>query len=144
MLTAYALFVMTPYLINVWKLNIARAAAIVNVFSGVATIMPIGMAFLVDAFMGDYWMLLLSSLAYSFVGFQNFPHFFCVYTMLQVLPILLFKSALVILFHQEPYTPITLPGLGLQIPLPTFCNNVERIIKEQHWASHLNKLLENR
>ncbi|KAK4582529.1 hypothetical protein RGQ29_025643 [Quercus rubra] len=66
MLTAYALFVMTPYLINVWKLNITRAAAIVNVFSGVATIMPIGMAFLVDAFMGDYWMLLLSSLAYSF------------------------------------------------------------------------------
>ena len=96
MLTAYALFVMTPYLINVWKLNITRAAAIVNVFSGVATIMPIGMAFLVDAFMGDYWMLLLSSLAYSFVGFQNFPHFFCVYTMLQVLPIFLIKSALVI------------------------------------------------
>ncbi|KAF3951344.1 hypothetical protein CMV_022996 [Castanea mollissima] len=66
MLTAWALFVMTPYLINVWKLNITRAAAIVNVFSGVATIMPIGLAFLVDAFMGDYWMLLLSSIAYSF------------------------------------------------------------------------------
>ncbi|XP_041022979.1 protein NRT1/ PTR FAMILY 5.5-like [Juglans microcarpa x Juglans regia] len=27
--------------------------------------MPIGMAFFVDAFMGEYWMLLLSSLAYS-------------------------------------------------------------------------------
>ncbi|KAK9986062.1 hypothetical protein SO802_031013 [Lithocarpus litseifolius] len=65
-LTAYALFVMMPFLTTVWNLNITRAAAIVNVFSGVATIMPIGMAFLVDAFMGDYWMLLLSSLAYSF------------------------------------------------------------------------------
>ncbi|XP_030926745.1 protein NRT1/ PTR FAMILY 5.5-like isoform X1 [Quercus lobata] len=65
-LTAYALFVMMQYLTNVWKLNFTHAAAIVNVFSGVATIMPIGMAFLVDAFMGDYWMLLLSSLAYSF------------------------------------------------------------------------------
>ncbi|KAM4078828.1 hypothetical protein ACB094_09G069600 [Castanea mollissima] len=65
-LTAYALFVMMTYLTNVWKLNFTHAAAIVNVFSGVATIMPIGMAFLVDAFMGDYWMLLLSSLAYSF------------------------------------------------------------------------------
>nr|XP_023870579.1 protein NRT1/ PTR FAMILY 5.5-like isoform X1 [Quercus suber]XP_023870580.1 protein NRT1/ PTR FAMILY 5.5-like isoform X1 [Quercus suber]XP_023870581.1 protein NRT1/ PTR FAMILY 5.5-like isoform X1 [Quercus suber] len=65
-LTNYALFVMTPYLTNVWSLNITHAAAIVNVFSGAATIMPIGMAFLVDAFMGDYWMLLLSSLAYSF------------------------------------------------------------------------------
>ncbi|XP_050243862.1 protein NRT1/ PTR FAMILY 5.5-like isoform X2 [Quercus robur] len=65
-LTAYALFVMMQYLTNVWKLNFTHAAAIVNVFSGVATIMPVGMAFLVDAFMGDYWMLLLSSLAYSF------------------------------------------------------------------------------
>ncbi|KAM3737654.1 hypothetical protein ACB098_09G072700 [Castanea mollissima] len=65
-LTAYALFVMMTYLTTVWNLNITRAAAIVNVFSGVATIMPIGMAFLVDAFMGDFWMLLLSSLAYSF------------------------------------------------------------------------------
>ncbi|KAK4582519.1 hypothetical protein RGQ29_025635 [Quercus rubra] len=65
-LTAYALFMMMPYLTTVWNLSITRAAAIVNVFSGVTTIMPIGMAFLVDAFMGDYWMLLLSSLAYSF------------------------------------------------------------------------------
>ena len=80
-LTAYALFVMMPYLTNVWKLNFTHAAAIVNVFSGVATIMPIGMAFLVDAFMGDYWMLLLSSLAYSFVGSQNFPHFLNVFLL---------------------------------------------------------------
>ncbi|XP_075637384.1 protein NRT1/ PTR FAMILY 5.5-like [Castanea sativa] len=64
-LIAYALFVMMPYLTTVWNLNITRAAAIVNVFYGVASIMPIGMAFLVDAFIGDYWMLLLSSLAYS-------------------------------------------------------------------------------
>ena len=67
---------MMPYLTTVWNLNITRAAAIVNVFYGVVSIMPIGMAFLVDAFIGDYWMLLLSSLAYSIVSFQNFPHFF--------------------------------------------------------------------
>ncbi|XP_030927901.1 protein NRT1/ PTR FAMILY 5.5-like isoform X1 [Quercus lobata] len=65
-LTAYALFVMMTYLTNVWSLTITHAAAIVNVFTGVAAIMPIGMTFLVDAFMGDYWMLLLSSLAFSF------------------------------------------------------------------------------
>ena len=76
MVAAYAVWVMTTYLTNVWMLDLTHAAAIVNVFSGVATIMPIGMAFLVDAFMGDYWMLLLSSLAYSFVGFQNFPYLF--------------------------------------------------------------------
>ena len=76
---------MTPYLTNVWSLNITHAAAIVNVFSGVATIMPIGMAFLVDAFMGDYWMLLLSSLAYSFVGFQNLTYFFmCFYYAMSI------------------------------------------------------------
>ena len=84
--TAYALFVMMTYLRKVWSLNITHAAAIVNVFTGVAAIMPIGMTFLVDAFMGDYWMLLLSSLAYSFVGFQNFPNFLYVSTMLWLLP----------------------------------------------------------
>ena len=96
MLTAYALFVMMPYLTTVWNLNITRAAAIVNVFSGVATIMPIGMAFLVDAFMGDYWMLLLSSLAYSFVGFQDFTHFYVSLLCYEYCEFLLFKSALVI------------------------------------------------
>uniref|UniRef100_A0A2N9GXM9 Major facilitator superfamily (MFS) profile domain-containing protein n=1 Tax=Fagus sylvatica TaxID=28930 RepID=A0A2N9GXM9_FAGSY len=65
-LTGYAMFVMMPYLTNVWSLTITDAATIVNVFNGVATIMPIGMSFLVDTFMGDYWMLLLSSIAYSF------------------------------------------------------------------------------
>ena len=76
---------MTPYLTNVWSLNITHAAAIVNVFSGVATIMPIGMAFHVNAFMGDYWMLLLSSLAYSFVGFQNLTYFFmCFYYAMSI------------------------------------------------------------
>ena len=70
-LTGYAMFVMMTYLTNVWGLTITHAATIVNVFNGVATIMPIGMGFLVDTFMGDYWMLLLSSIAYSFVGFQN-------------------------------------------------------------------------
>uniref|UniRef100_A0A7N2M484 Uncharacterized protein n=1 Tax=Quercus lobata TaxID=97700 RepID=A0A7N2M484_QUELO len=68
MVSAYAVWVMMTYLTNVWRLDLTHAAAIVNVFTGAATIMPIGMAFLVDAFMGDYWMLLLSSLAYSFVG----------------------------------------------------------------------------
>ena len=63
MVAAYAVWVMMTYLTNVWTLDLSHAAAIVNVFTGAATIMPIGMAFLVDAFMGDYWMLLLSSLA---------------------------------------------------------------------------------
>ena len=41
--------------------------------------------------------------------------------MLQVLPILLYKSALVIfIISPRALYPITLPALGLQIPLPTF------------------------
>jgi peptide/histidine transporter 3/4 len=66
---------MMTYLTNVWGLDITRAAAIVNVFVGLQFIMPVGMAFLVDAFLGHYRMLLLSSLACCFVSFQNFPHF---------------------------------------------------------------------
>ena len=81
MVAAYAVWVMMTYLTNVWRLDLSHAAAIVNVFTGAATIMPLGMAFLVDAFMGDYWMLLLSSLAYSFVGSQNFPHFLNVFLL---------------------------------------------------------------
>uniref|UniRef100_A0A7N2M7K0 Uncharacterized protein n=1 Tax=Quercus lobata TaxID=97700 RepID=A0A7N2M7K0_QUELO len=57
---------MMTYLTNVWRLNLTHAAAIVNMFTGAATIMPIVMACLVNSFMGDFWMLLLSSLAYSF------------------------------------------------------------------------------
>ena len=81
LLAVSALFMMMTYLTNVWKLDFTHAAAIVNVFYGIAKIMPIGMAFLVDAFMGDYWMLLLSSLAYSFVCSQNFPHFLNVFLL---------------------------------------------------------------
>ena len=97
-LTAYAIFVMMTYLTDVWSLTFTHAAAIVNVFTGVATIMPIGMGFLVDTFMGDKWMLLLASIAYSIVGFQNFPHFLCVSTTrLPILPFfVLFKFALII------------------------------------------------
>lgn len=71
-LAMYAVWVMMTYLTNVWKLNLTHAAAIVNVFNGAAAILPIGMAFLVDAFMGHYRMLLLSSVAYSIVR-SKFP-----------------------------------------------------------------------
>jgi peptide/histidine transporter 3/4 len=62
------------YLTDVWGLDTTHAAAIVNVCNGVENIMPVGMAFLADAFMGDYCMLLFSSHAYSLVSFQIFAH----------------------------------------------------------------------
>ena len=69
------MFGISTYLINVWSLTVTHIATIGNVFNGVFYIMPIGMSFLVDTYMGDKWMLLLSSIANSIVGFINFPHF---------------------------------------------------------------------
>lgn len=62
------MWVMNKYLTTVWGLNFTRAAAIVNVFSGLVITMPLAMRFVVDAFMGSYWMLLLSSIFYSVVS----------------------------------------------------------------------------
>ncbi|KAK6943529.1 Proton-dependent oligopeptide transporter family, partial [Dillenia turbinata] len=69
-LAMYALWMMMTYLTNVWKLDLTHAAAIINVFMGVVGILPIGTAFLVDTLLGNFWMLLLSSLSYSMVGFS--------------------------------------------------------------------------
>ncbi|XP_059428691.1 protein NRT1/ PTR FAMILY 5.5-like [Corylus avellana] len=64
-LAEYALWSRMTYLTEL-GLDTTHAAAIVNVCTGVETIMPTGMAFLVDAFVSDYRMLLFSStLAYS-------------------------------------------------------------------------------
>ncbi|GMP85724.1 hypothetical protein CsSME_00038773 [Camellia sinensis var. sinensis] len=65
LLARYAMWMMMLYLTNVWKLNFTHAAAIINVFWGLMVIMLLPMQFLVDAFMGNYWMLLVSSFAYS-------------------------------------------------------------------------------
>ena len=122
---------MMTYLTDVWSLTITHAAAIVNVFTGVAAIMPIGMGFLVDTFMGDKWMLLLASIAYSIVGFQNFPHFLCISTFFYHTTNIgiffgLFKFALII-FISSNITVIQAKHNRMKI-------------KEQHWASHLKKI----
>lgn len=56
------------YLTDAWKLNLNHAAAIVNLFWGMAAIMPVGLQFFVDTFMGYYWMVLLSSFSYIAVS----------------------------------------------------------------------------
>ncbi|KAK9127921.1 hypothetical protein Syun_016718 [Stephania yunnanensis] len=64
-LANYAMFILMEYLTNVWKLNFTDAGAIVNIYTGVSAIMPIGIAFLVDTLFGNYWMLFLSSWSYA-------------------------------------------------------------------------------
>ncbi|KAI5325821.1 hypothetical protein L3X38_034895 [Prunus dulcis] len=64
LLAAYAMWMTMAYLTDAWKLNLKHAAAIVNLFWGMVAIMPVGLQFVVDTFMGYYWMVLLSSFSY--------------------------------------------------------------------------------
>ncbi|KAL7195128.1 hypothetical protein ACSBR1_035361 [Camellia fascicularis] len=68
-LAGYAMWVMMTYLTNVWRINLTHTARIISIWGGIASIMPIGFAFLVDTFMGHYAMLLFSSIAYTIVSF---------------------------------------------------------------------------
>ncbi|KAG8377009.1 hypothetical protein BUALT_Bualt09G0123600 [Buddleja alternifolia] len=70
-LAIYAMYVMMAYLTNVWELGFTHAAAIVNIFWGVVMLSPLPLAYIVDTIMGNYLMLLLSSVAYSVVKILN-------------------------------------------------------------------------
>ncbi|KAM0008498.1 putative proton-dependent oligopeptide transporter family, MFS transporter superfamily [Helianthus debilis subsp. tardiflorus] len=54
---------MMNYLTTVWNLSITHAAGIVNIFGGITHAFGIVFAFFVDAFLGDFYMLVLSSIA---------------------------------------------------------------------------------
>nr|GMD44976.1 protein NRT1/ PTR FAMILY 5.5-like [Ipomoea batatas] len=61
----YALFVLINYLTNTWGLGFAHAAGIINLFFGISKVLEISFAFMADAYLGIFKMLLLSSLVYS-------------------------------------------------------------------------------
>ncbi|KAI3809869.1 hypothetical protein L1987_19472 [Smallanthus sonchifolius] len=65
LLSAFAMYVMMNYLTNVWNLSITHAAGIINIFYGISSALVIVFAFFVDAFLGDFYMLVLSTIAYS-------------------------------------------------------------------------------
>ncbi|XP_022851734.1 protein NRT1/ PTR FAMILY 5.5-like [Olea europaea var. sylvestris] len=64
-LAAYTMFEMQTYLTDVWKLSSTHANGILNIWNGVTMVLPIGFLYLVDTFLGNFLMLLLSSIAYS-------------------------------------------------------------------------------
>lgn len=64
-LAGFAMWVMVTYLTNVWKISFTHASGIVNIWGGISFLLPVPFAFLVDTLMGNYSMLLLSSIAYS-------------------------------------------------------------------------------
>lgn len=67
-LVAYALFVMANYLTDVWKLSVAHAAGIVNIWGGISMVLPLLFLFLIDSILGNFTMLVVSSIAYSVVS----------------------------------------------------------------------------
>ncbi|CAI9095972.1 OLC1v1032024C2 [Oldenlandia corymbosa var. corymbosa] len=66
MLTIYLLWIMQTYLTNVWKLGFTHAAGIMNVANGLPKVLPLVFYYFVDAGLGNFWMLVLSSFSYTF------------------------------------------------------------------------------
>ncbi|KAK9054974.1 hypothetical protein SSX86_026053 [Deinandra increscens subsp. villosa] len=64
-LAEFAMYVMMTYLTNVWKLSTTHAAGIINIWNGITPVLASVFAFFVDAFMGDFYMLVVSSIAYN-------------------------------------------------------------------------------
>ncbi|KAK8613187.1 hypothetical protein V6N13_100957 [Hibiscus sabdariffa] len=62
---AFVVWLMMPYLTDVWKLSFNDAAAIVNVWRGLMSTLPIFMLYIADTVTGKFWLILLSSVACS-------------------------------------------------------------------------------
>lgn len=64
-LVAYALFVLQNYLTDVWDLSLTHAAGILNIWNGIYRILPVFFLYLVDSFLGNFKLLVVTSIAYS-------------------------------------------------------------------------------
>lgn len=59
---------MANYLTDVWKLSVTHAAGIVNIWGGISMVLPLFFLFLIDTILGNFTMLVVSSIAYSVVS----------------------------------------------------------------------------
>ncbi|PQP96008.1 protein NRT1/ PTR FAMILY 5.5 [Prunus yedoensis var. nudiflora] len=66
---AYAIWTFVTYLTDVWDLSVTQAAGIFNLYYGIIKIMPLFTQYIVDAFLGNYRMLMISSYAFVAVSF---------------------------------------------------------------------------
>ncbi|KZV15240.1 hypothetical protein F511_26386, partial [Dorcoceras hygrometricum] len=58
------------YLTDVWKLDVTHAAGILNIWGGICRILPLFFLFFVDALLGNFKMLVISSMSFSVgIGF---------------------------------------------------------------------------
>lgn len=79
MFAGYILWLMMVYLTNVWKLELVHAAAIINVWMGLSKVLPVVFAHLADAFLGNFFVVLFSSLSSMIVSTVKFAKFFRYY-----------------------------------------------------------------
>ncbi|KAK6930486.1 Proton-dependent oligopeptide transporter family [Dillenia turbinata] len=61
----FVVWLLMPYLTDVWELNLSHAAAIVNVFEGSTSLLGILATFLYDTWPGHYFTTLLSTFTYG-------------------------------------------------------------------------------
>lgn len=71
-LVKFAMFVMQNYLTDVWNLGFTHAAGILNIWGGISMILPLCFQILVNAYIGNFNMLVISSIAYSLVSLRVF------------------------------------------------------------------------
>ncbi|KAL8140638.1 hypothetical protein V2J09_006659 [Rumex salicifolius] len=60
----YVLWLTMTYLTDVWKISFTFAAGIINVWSGASQMLPVVLAHIADAFVGNFTVLLVSTLSY--------------------------------------------------------------------------------
>ncbi|KAG8374396.1 hypothetical protein BUALT_Bualt11G0127500 [Buddleja alternifolia] len=64
-LALFEIWSMQTYLTGVWKMSFTHAAATINIWEGTTKVLQVCFMLLVDSYMGNFLMLLLSSIAYS-------------------------------------------------------------------------------
>ena len=74
---------MITYMTKVMHQDLETAANSVNIWSGVATVMPLFGGFLADAYTGRYFMILFSAILYAMARFLSY-HLFSLYFFLYI------------------------------------------------------------
>ncbi|XP_030479760.1 protein NRT1/ PTR FAMILY 5.5-like [Cannabis sativa] len=61
----YVLWLMVTFLTHVWELNYKTAAAAINIFWGLVGMLPLLVQYIIDSYVGNYRMALLSTFMYT-------------------------------------------------------------------------------
>ncbi|KAE8711672.1 hypothetical protein F3Y22_tig00110280pilonHSYRG00079 [Hibiscus syriacus] len=139
---SYVIWLMMPYLTNVWKLNDAHAAAIINVWRGLMWMMPICMLYSADTVMGKFPMIVLSGVTSS-IGFgllsMSTPRVFTkeIGTCYSYEPKCISGEKISFFFAALLLTALGISGLRSSLP-PLLEKNLEDTKKEEEIISSLS------